>query len=553
MRHQLFAIWLATGAAQAASDPLGEVPQVWAARIAPIAAQRLDDLEQGSAARIRATRQRLGEALHNDASDAATLAALYGRLGALYANHRMYAGAEAALRNARALDPDGLQWAYYLAHLALEQGEPAQALRLLDEAGELDPHYPTLALRRGEALRALNRLDQARAAYTQALDTPGLRTAAQYGLAQLDLLERDWASAADHLQAVLEAQPDASAAHYALGQALVRLGRRDEARAHLEQRGRARPGYPDHLIDQLRSLQQGARLHFENAIDAVERHDYAAAVQAFATGLEQDPGNARARSSYARALWLNDERDAAQAQLRRAAADAPDLTLARFLLGVIADGRGDSSAAGTHYRDVLVADPTHRGALGYLASLLLREGNAPEAALLFERAIAAGATDMPVFQHYWTALHQAGADAVLLRDKLIEFDRRFPEPPLFRYLLAHLLLSSSDDRVRDPLRARQTAEQLYAAQPNPAHAELLAFAHAAAGDFTSALKLQQHLVGLAQTIGMWMQLGTLQEVAEQYRAGRLPDRLPGAGFLGLMPAPTDADLVIRNYPAGQAY
>ena len=145
---------------------------------------------------------------------AAELAGVYGRLGALYGAHRMYAGAELALRNARSLDPQGFEWAYYAAHLALEQGEPEQALGYLGEAAQIDPTYPTLPLRRGEALLGLNRLQEARAAYEQVVAIPDLRAAALYGLAQIDLLERDWAAAAEKLRETLALQPSADAAHY---------------------------------------------------------------------------------------------------------------------------------------------------------------------------------------------------------------------------------------------------------------------------------------------------------------------------------------------------
>ena len=158
---------------------LTEIPAAWTDRITPIPPQRLDELELATAARIRDTRQRLAALLGTDTT-AGELAAAYGRLGALYAAHRLYAGAELAFANARALDPQGFQWAYYAAHLALEQGEAQQALDHLAAAARIDPNYLTLALRRGEALAGLNRRDEARAAYGEVVDVEGLRAAALY-------------------------------------------------------------------------------------------------------------------------------------------------------------------------------------------------------------------------------------------------------------------------------------------------------------------------------------------------------------------------------------
>ena len=553
MRHVFAAILLPCLAALALAGPVTEVPERWAGQVTPIPEQRLAELEDATAARIRETRARLGEMLQLAEVGASELAAVYGRLGALYAAHRMYAGAELSFGNARVLDPRDFQWIYYAAHIALEQGEAEQALGFLSEATRVDPNYPTLPLRRGEALLGLNRLGEARLAFQQVVETPGLRAAALYGLAQIDLLERDWAGAAAKYSEVLSLQPDADAAQYPLGQALVRLGRRDEARAHLARRGVNKPVYPDRLVEEMRSLQTGAGFHFEEALTAVERRDYTAAATAFAAGLAKEPGNARARTSYARALWLSGRQDEAEIALQRAAADGPAETLPRFLLAIVQDATGDAESAMAGYRAVLALDPTHEGALSFLANLALRQGDYAQAAEHFQRAIASGVTQMPVFLHYWGALLYAGTEDTVLRDKLVAFDRRFPEPPLFRFLLTRLLVTSDQEGVRDVERALEIAGDLNAAQPIPPHTELLALALAASGDFERAQDLQEGLVEMARLTGAIGHAAVLEQRAASYRAGRLPEPLWPSHDPMLMPPPADPDSPMRNYPAGQPY
>jgi tetratricopeptide (TPR) repeat protein len=554
MRRGAFAAVLFLGLiARGDAGSLSEVPEAWADRIAPIPEQRLADLETEKAARIRETRRRLGDMLGAADVSADELAALYGRLGALYAVQRMYAGAELALRNARSLDPQSFQWAYYAAHIALEQGEAEQALRLLAEATQIDPIYPTLPLRRGEALLGMNRLEEASAAYEQVVGVPDLRAAALYGLAQIDLLQRDWAGAVAKYSEVLELQPRADAAQYPLGQALVRLGRREEARRHLAQRGVIKPACADPLVEELRSLQMGARFHFEEALAAVRRLDYAAAATAFAAGLAEEPANARARTSYARALWLSGRKDEAEDELRRAVKEGSGETLPLFLLAVVQDAAGDPASAAAGYRQVLLIDPEHEGALSYLANLSLRRGDYAGAAAHFERAIASGVTEMPVFLHYWGALLRAGADDVVLRDKLVAFDKRFPEPPLFRYLLAKLLATSTQIGVADVPQALEIARQLHDSQPIPPHTELLALTLAAAGDFTQAQNLQEGLVETARMAGALVHAVALEQALASYRAGRLPEPVWPLQDPMLMPLPADPDSSMRNYPAGQPY
>lgn len=539
--------------ALAAADPLSTPPGHWGEPLAPIPQQRLDELEAATAERIRETRRLLNETLTQREVTRTELASLYGRLGALYAAHMMYAGAELGLRNARALDPQGFQWAYYAAHVALEQGEAEQALDFLSEAARLDADYPTLPLRRGEALLSLNRLDEARAAYAQVLDQPGLRAAALYGLAKIHLLERDWANAATNLREVLAMQPDADAAEYPLGKALIGLGKRDEAREHLARRGTVKPAYDDALATELRSLQQGARFHFEQGLMGIKRRDYATAAEAFGAGLAKEPGNSRARTSYARALWISGEEKAAETALEQAIADAPDETLPRFLLAVLRDAADDPASAIAGYRDVLKIDPGHQGALSYQANLMMRRGDFAQGAELFERAIDAGATDSTLFLHYWGALLRAGAPDQVLHDHLVAFDRRFPEPPVFRFLLARLLAGSTEPGVADIDRALEIATALQEAQPIPPHSELLALTLAASGDFAAAGKLQESLVEMARMTGAWMQAAMLEQTAEGYRDNRLPEPFWSPQDPMFMPPPVDPDPVIRNYPAAQPY
>lgn len=538
----------------ASGDLLNAPPPAWHDGLVPIPPQRLDELEPAKAERIHATRARLDALLADPAPEARMrVATLYGRLGALYAAHRLYAGAERALRNAHLLDPDEFRWPYYAAHIALEQGEPEQALKHLNAATRLDPGYATLPLRRGDALLGLSRLEAAEDAYRAALDRPGLDAAAHYGLGQVAWLQRDWVAAVEHLSETLRLQPGASAAHYPLGQALLQTGHRDAAREQLSRRGNTRPSYPDPLLDSLRSLQIGAQYHFETGVAAVKRRDYEAAARAFAAGLDEQPDNVRARTSLARSLWLGGAHAAARRELERAVRDAAEATLPRFLLAVIDDAAGATDAARFGYEAVIAVDPGHTGAISYLASLQLRQGDYTAAVARFERAIDEGVTQMPLFLHYWQALRGSGADDQRQRRTITALAQRFPEPPVFRYELARLLATSPDPTVADPGRALAIATALHDSDAGPWHAELRALCLAANGDFDAALALQERLAETARLTGGWLQAAALERVAADYRDARLPES--GALIFGTLPppAPVDPDSVMRNYPAGQPY
>jgi chemotaxis protein methyltransferase WspC len=70
-----------------------------------------------------------------------------------------------------------------------------------------------------------------------------------------------------------------------------------------------------------------------------------------------------------------------EAHMRRCG-PSPDALL---LLGLISDASGDPSAAGAYYRKALYLDPDHAEALGHLALLLKKEGNAAGAKRMNDR------------------------------------------------------------------------------------------------------------------------------------------------------------------------
>ena len=73
----------------------------------------------------------------------------------------------------------------------------------------------------------------------------------------------------------------------------------------------------DPVLEELRSLNQGARPHFVRAMAAAKRQEYGAAAASFAAGLKLQPDNVNARVSYARALYLDGDAEAARRECQR--------------------------------------------------------------------------------------------------------------------------------------------------------------------------------------------------------------------------------------------
>ncbi|SAK89799.1 MCP methyltransferase, CheR-type [Caballeronia fortuita] len=96
----------------------------------------------------------------------------------------------------------------------------------------------------------------------------------------------------------------------------------------------------------------------------------------------KEPANLTHARALADAGQLDDAARAAHAYLSAHPSNAD----AYYLLGVIADARGERQASRGHYRRALYLDPAHREALAHLAACLSLDGDESGARLLLARA-----------------------------------------------------------------------------------------------------------------------------------------------------------------------
>ena len=122
------------------------------------------------------------------------------------------------------------------------------------------------------------------------------------------------------------------------------------------------------------NLKQGSRIHFVNGMKAYRQLDFVAAQQAFARGLEREPDNTSARISYARALYLANEKERSRKELETVLAEQPSNALAGYLLGVMAEEEGDAETASKLYLRAIYHEPGHPGASLQLGNLSYRQG-----------------------------------------------------------------------------------------------------------------------------------------------------------------------------------
>ncbi|MGB5425882.1 MAG: tetratricopeptide repeat protein [Gammaproteobacteria bacterium] len=554
-RFKLFTLvvtLLLSGSPALAGDTASDLPASLADSLRPVPDVNLEELDTQSRNSIQMARQRLNETLQAQPVQPDKLAAAYGELGGLYQVNLVFPAAEDCYQNAAQLAADEFRWAYYLAYLAERDGRTRLALQRYEHAGTLRPDYKALTVHLGNVLLDLNEQERAQAAFEQVVDTPGLEAAALYGLGQIALLKRDYDSAVDAFTRALTYDPAASRIRYPLAQALRAMQRNEEAKVQLALLGNQPPSFRDPQIESLEALKIGSRIHFLQAMKATRRQDYAAASEAFAQGLALEPDNALARISYARTLYLVDDKAAARQALETALVTQPDNSLGLFLLGILTEEQGDTGKAADYYRLAIRGTPEHPGANFYLANLYYRQDNYASAAQHYASSIKGDANNLVAYIPYIGILLQDDASAATLKTLLDSAIQQFPEYPAFQAIQIMLQAASRNTALKDPQAALRSAQQLNEQQRIPPHEELLALAFAASGNYPEAIAMQEALLSYTRH-AMPGETERVAQTLAYYQEKTLPPLDVVINYAALQAPAFNASAAFRDYPAPRPY
>jgi len=306
-------------------------------------------------------------------------------------------------------------------------GDTVKAAQAAQEASAALPQNPDLLERLARTQLAAG--DRAQSGKTYARLTAMAPTRAQgwLGLAQLRVIDQDYAGAEREVKRALEAEPGSVVAQRLLIQLAARQGRVDEALAALHERQKKNPQEAYALIAEA-DIELG-RQHMDAAIAALRK----------ATQL-RDPADAPARLFAAlQAAKKPDEARAFETQwLAAHPKDAPftaavaDVTLAR----------GDLEGALARYEALLKQNPDAVALINNVAWLRSKTGK-PGARELAERGLALKPDDGALRDTYATVLanEKAFDKAIRLQRQLVSDQ---PEQPGYKFTLAQILVQSGD-------------------------------------------------------------------------------------------------------------
>ena len=310
--------------------------------------------------------------------------------------------AEALYRQALAEDPHNIDALHFLGVVALQRGDPGQAVVLISQALSRNPANPPACNNLGLALAAQGRRREAVSAWLEAL-----------------ALHPEFTDAARNLAENLRVlQPDpASDAHFNQGNAYKDQGRVEEAIASYQKAVSLAPAFA------------AAHVNLGSALAEQGRH--AEACLSLRKALVLEPELPAAWFNLGISAYRLNDLASAKAALARYLRAQPDERDALMLLGGIHFVFNELDEAAGCVERVLAGEPGFGGAHALMADVLRNQGRHREALRHYELAVAHAPHPVVAFQNLLFFMMCApGFSAADLYAKHREFARRFEQPLL---------------------------------------------------------------------------------------------------------------------------
>lgn len=354
------------------------------------------------AERVAELRQAVDQSLEGERVDPVMVGAAYGDLGRHFMAHHQVEAAAVCFANARAADGQQPLWPYLEGFLHQIQDQLVPAEAAYRQAVALDPQGLAPRLRLATVLVERGRADEAEQMLTALREAFPGEAAVLYQLGRLRLTGDGVDEAVQLLDEVVRLDPAAGAARYALGQALRRLGRDDEAKAQLAAADEREPRFDDPALGDLVHLGVTPEFYLMRADAAVSEGRFDIAVELYEKLFELGDDGFQQRMGYAFALhgasrsardagpWLQRSAEQLSRALDLLGPEADPALRAEALhrLGNLQAESGDEAAARRLQEDAVAAAPKHGGARRALAQLTARAGEHDRAVALYSELLS---------------------------------------------------------------------------------------------------------------------------------------------------------------------
>ena len=442
----------------------------------------------------------LDVALAAEPQDPETLSRLFGALGQRYQAYQYEEAARACFLNARTLDADAFQWAYYLGHLLKKGAFNEESLMQFEQALALNPDYLPTYIALAEGYIGANRVDEAEELLNKARGMDEANAGVFVGLGQIASIQNAHEEAVTYLEMARRLAPEASRINYPLGMAYRALGNQDKARHFLAQQGGTRPPLNDPLMDDLQALRTGAYMFRLQGNRAYLEGRYTDALDAYRQAVAADPDNPEFRTNLAVVLVALNRIDEAKESLEESLRLNPTREVALFSMGTLLAKEGRDADAIPYYERALRSNPGNVDARFNMANAHFRLGRNAEAATHYAEVVERDPQNHQArYRQGWALVRVQQWEPA--RTVLEAGYAAHPNDIEIANLLARLLAACPVDTLRDGLRAHNIAQQLMTAEGSLRNAEVLAMALAEVGRFEEAVALQERGLASVQQAG----------------------------------------------------
>jgi protein O-GlcNAc transferase len=371
--------------------------------------------------------------------------------------------AHLAYQRAHVLAPSSADWQYLDGMVLQRLVRPAEAAVTFQDALKLAPALLPARARLAEALFDAGDLEASGRAYEALTTQPAAAPVGELGLGRIAARQGRHADAVTHFERAIALFRQFGEAYYGLAQSLRALGRRDEARAALEQHresGTRWPAIDDPLAARVASVRDDPRARLTRGLRLADAGDLAGAIDAHEAALARDPSLAQAHvnliSLYGRVgQWAK-----AEQHYHAVVALGYNVDEAHYNYGVLLGSLQRWSEAAAAYRLALAANPLHAQARNNLGQLLESDRKLAEALDQYRQAVAAN----PQFRLARYNLGRMLLAARRFDDAIAEFEQlREPqdaEAPRYWYGLAVARVQAGrrDEGLALAREARRLAE-----------------------------------------------------------------------------------------------
>ncbi len=339
--------------------------------------------------------------------------------------------------------------------LLIETGDPRQvqqAITELQAAVAQDSKNPVLRFNLGRALVAKNLLEQARVQFQEALKIRREYVPARLALAQLFLINHEFASAVQTAKEVIEYDPRNLTARLIRTSGLAAMGNAAQARAEL---GETIAQFPSSAEAQLQLA----------VLDLAEKR-YKEAEQRFTQVYHDHPADLRALMGVAETYIQQDQHDKAIQLIQGELAKYPARLELKYALGNIAVQAKRWDLAIEQFQAIIAARPDAGDIYIRLGQMLAAKGDYDGATRTFEKARQMRPYDPEAYLQLALLLEQVGkrTQARPVYEQVLKLQ---PDNPIALNNLAYLLAETGSSADLDQaLQLAQRARQKLPDNPN---------------------------------------------------------------------------------------